>query len=209
MTSSALVVGILGVVLGLIVCLRGYVALRIIISLLGAWAGFILGGVLAAGLTGEPFLGTTLTWVGAIVGAILLGVLAYAFYQVAVLLGMATLGFIIATAVLTALGVENGILIWVVAAAAALIMVVLAIVTDLPAGILIVLTALAGAEITVTGLLVLLQQVEVADLDRGYVPDGGVPAWAGIVALALAVVGIVVQWRGVARDKRMRAAWSR
>jgi hypothetical protein len=141
--------------------------------------------------------------------ALVVGILAVVLGLIVCLRGYVALRIIIATAVLTALGVENGTLVWVVAAAAALIMVVVAIVTDLPAGILIVLTALAGAEIAVTGLLVLLQQVEVADLDRGYVPDGGVPAWAGIVAIALAVAGIVVQWRGVARDKRMRAAWSR
>ncbi|WP_156253668.1 DUF4203 domain-containing protein [Pseudactinotalea terrae] len=206
--GGELVVGIIAVLIGLIVCLRGYVALRIIISLLGAWMGFIFGGALVASVTGEGFLATTFTWVGAIVGALLLGLLAYAFYQVAVLLGMGALGFTIATAVLAALGVDNRALIWIVAGAAALLAIVLAIVTDLPAGILIVLTALAGANIAVTGLLVLLGQLDVADLEAGYVPDGGVPLWAGIVALVLAILGIVVQWRGVARDKRMRAAWA-
>lgn len=206
--GGELVVGIIAVLIGLIVCLRGYVALRIIISLLGAWIGFIFGGALVASVTGEGFLATTFTWVGAIVGALLLGLLAYAFYQVAVLLGMGALGFTIATAVLAALGVDNRALIWIVAGAAALLAIVLAIVTDLPAGILIVLTALAGANIAVTGLLVLLGQLDVADLEAGYVPDGGVPLWAGIVALVLAILGIVVQWRGVARDKRMRAAWA-
>lgn len=206
--GGELVVGIIAVLIGLIVCLRGYIALRIIISLLGAWIGFIFGGALVASVAGEGFLATTFTWVGAIVGALLLGLLAYAFYQVAVLLGMGALGFTIATAVLAALGVDNRALIWIVAGAAALLAIVLAIVTDLPAGILIVLTALAGANIAVTGLLVLLGQLDVADLEAGYVPDGGVPVWAGIVALVLAILGIVVQWRGVARDKRMRAAWA-
>ena len=32
--------------------------------------------------------------------------------------------------------------------------------------------------------------------------------WTRQGYVALAVLGIVVQWRGVARDKRMRAAWS-
>ncbi|WP_420112807.1 hypothetical protein [Pseudactinotalea sp.] len=205
---SAPLVGILGILIGLVVCLRGYAALRVIISLLGAWVGFFLGAGIVASVTGEGFLGAALAWVAAIVGAIVLGALAYAFYQVAVLVGMGSLGFSIATGVLAAIGVDSPALIWLVGGAAALLMVVLAIVTDLPAGILIVLTGLAGANIAVTGLLILLERVALADLQAGQVPDG-VPTWAGIVALVLAIVGIVVQSRSASRERRMRAAWGR
>lgn len=205
--ADALVVGILGILVGVVVCFRGYAALRVIISLLGAWFGFFLGAAVVSAITGDGFLATAFTWAGAIIGAILLAVLAYAFYQVAVLLGMAALGFTIATAVLTALGVDNRLLIWLIAGAAALLLVVLAIATDLPAVILIVLTALAGANIFVIALLVLLRQVGVDELESGYLPDG-VPVWAGILSLAMAVVGIVVQLQGVSRDRRMRAAWA-
>lgn len=205
--GEALVVGILSILVGLVVCLRGYAALRVIISLLGAWVGFFVGAGVVSAVTGDGFLATAFTWIGAIVGAIVLALLAYAFYQAAVILGMGALGFSIATAIMLALGVDNSVVLWLVAGAAALLMIVLALATDLPAGILIVLTALSGANITVTGLLVLLRQIDVADLESGYAPDG-VPIWAGILTLAMAIVGIVVQSRGVARDKRMRAAWA-
>lgn len=203
--SESVVVGIVSVLVGLIVCLRGYVALRIIISLLGAWAGFFLGAGVVAGVTDGGFLGTALAWVAAIVGAIVLGILAYAFYQVAVLLGMGSLGFTIATAVLTAIGVENAVALWVVGAVVAVVLIVLALALDLPAVLLVVLTALAGASIAFSGLLVLLGTVTLPDLAAGRPVD--VPGLWGLAALGLAAVGLVVQLRGVRRD-RMRAAWS-
>jgi hypothetical protein len=205
--NEATAVGIIAILIGLIVCLRGYVALRVIIALLGAWVGFFLGAGLVAGFTDGGFLGATLAWVAAIAGAILLAWLAYAFYQVAVLLGMGALGFAVATGVLAALGVDSPLLLWLIGAAAAVLLVVLALVTDLPAGILIVLTALAGANIAVTGVLLLIGDVTLLQLELGRAPDD-IAAWWGIVAIALAVVGIVVQYRGVNRNRTMRAAWS-
>lgn len=205
--NDGLVIGIIGILVGLLVCLRGYVTLRVIITVLGAWVGFFIGAGIVANLTDEALLATPLGWVGAIVGALVLGALAYAFYQAAVVIGMASLGFSVATGVMTAIGVGNATLIWVVGAVVAVLLAVLALVTDLPAGILIVLTALAGANIAVTGLLLVLELIPLADLEAGRVPDG-VPAWAGVVALALAVVGMIVQSRGVARDRRMRATWA-
>lgn len=205
--NDGLVIGIIGILVGLLVCLRGYVALRVIITVLGAWVGFFVGAGIAANLTGEGLLATPLGGVGAILGALVLGALAYAFYQAAVVIGMASLGFSVATGVMAAVGVDNATLIWVVGAVVAIVLAVLALVTDLPAGILILLTALAGANIAVIGLLLLLERIALADLEAGQAPDG-VPAWAGIVALALAVVGMIIQSRGVARDRRMRATWS-
>jgi len=205
--GEAAVVGVVGIVVGLLVCLRGYVALRVIITVLGAWFGFFLGAGIVANLTGEGLLVGLPGWVGAIVGAIVIGALAYAFYQAAVVIGMASLGFSIATGVMAAIGVDNAGLIWVVGAVVAVLLAVLALVADLPAGILIVLTALAGANITVMGLLLLLELITLAELEAGQAPDG-VPAWAGVIALVLAVVGMIVQFRGVARDRRMRATWA-
>lgn len=205
--NEAIVVGILGLLIGLIVCLRGYATLRVVISLLGAWVGFFVGAGIVAGITSQGFLSSAFAWAGGIVGAIVLALLAYALYQVAVLLGMGALGFSIATGAMAALGVSSPVLVWVIGGAAAVLMVVLAMLTDLPAGILVILTALAGANITLTGLLLLLGHLDIDDLEAVHTPDG-VPLWASGLGLVLAVVGMIVQTRGISRDKDMRAAWA-
>lgn len=200
-------IGIVAMFVGIVVCMYGYKSLRFIITVLGAWVGFFIGAGIVANLTGEPLLATPIAWVGAVVGALVLGALAYAFYQAAVVIGMASLGFSAATGILTAVGVNNATLIWVIGVVVAIALAVLALLADLPAGILIVLTAVAGASIIVTGALLILGRITLAELEAGQAPDG-VPAWAGVVALALAVVGVIVQSRGVARDRRMRATWA-
>lgn len=199
---TTVIIGVLGLAVGLLVCLRGYRALRVIITVLGAWYGFVVGGRVAAAATGEELLTTPLGWVGAIVGALVLGLLAYAIYQLAVLIGMGSLGLAIASTVLTALGVENETVFWVVSIAAALLLVVLALVTDLPAVLLVVLTAIAGAGITISGLLLVLDSSTTTDLGLG----AGVTGWWGLAVIGLAVVGMIVQSRDLSRT-RMRAAW--
>lgn len=205
--DDATAVGIVCLGVGIVVCLRGYVALRAVIALLGAWIGFVLGVGLTAGITGDGFLAATLAWVVGIACAILLGVLAYAFYQVAVLLGMGALGFAVATGVLAALGVDSPLLIWLIGAAAAVLLIVLALALDLPAGLLIVLTAIAGANIAVTGVLLLLGEVTLLHLETGRAP-ADLPVWSGLAVIGLAILGAISQSRGVARSRAMRAAWS-
>jgi len=202
--NEVVVVGIFSILVGLVVCLRGYVALRVIITLLGAWVGFLVGAALMAGFTDDGFLGVTLAWVGAIVGAIVLGLLAFAFYQAAVLLGLGAIGFTVTTGILAAIGVEDTLAL-VLGGVAALLLIVVGLALDLPASILVVLTALSGANITVAGVLLLMGDVRIPEIESGEVL-GDLPAWAVVASLGLTVVGVVVQSRGLART-RMREAW--
>lgn len=204
--NEAAVVGVVGILVGLLVCLRGYAALRVIITLLGAWVGLLLGAAVAAGATGQAAFTTPATWVGAVLGALLLGALAFSLYRAAVIIGTGALGYVVATALAAALGVDGTLALRVIGLVAAVLLAVVALATDLPAVLLVVLTALAGANIAVTGLLLLLQAADLGDLEAGRVP-AAVAVQAGLGTLALAVVGAIVQLRGVRTEQRMRAGW--
>jgi len=54
--------GVLAIIVGIAFCFRGYVAMRLIIPLWGAFSGFILGAGLVASLAGEGFLSSLLGW---------------------------------------------------------------------------------------------------------------------------------------------------
>ena len=205
--SEAVVVGIISIAIGLIVCLSGYVALRVIIALLGAWVGFLAGAALVAAVTDGGFLAATLAWVVAIIGAVVLGLLAYAFYQAAVLLGLGAIGFSIAVGVMAAIGIDSSVVVWLVGCAAAVLLIVLGLALDLPAALLVVLTALAGANMTLTGVMLLTGDLGMLAVETGVIPDD-LPLWSGIAVIVLAIVGILVQSRGLARA-RMREAWQR
>mgnify|MGYP006199470863 CR=1 FL=1 len=99
------VLGILAVLIGLLFCFRGYLAMRLVIPVWGAFAGFMLGAGLVASFADEGFLASALGWLVGAGVAVLFALLAYLYYEVSVLLAMAAIGFAIGTSVMVALGV--------------------------------------------------------------------------------------------------------
>lgn len=51
---SGILLGALAIIAGLIFCFRGYLALRTVIAIWGAFVGFALGSGLASAATGDP-----------------------------------------------------------------------------------------------------------------------------------------------------------
>lgn len=200
------IAGILALVIGLLVAVAGYRALRAMIALLGAVLGLGIGAAAAGGLPPEGTSHTIVTWVVAIVAALLCGWLAYAFYRVAVLLGLAAIGFSIGAGATVALGVRGDWVAWLAGAALAVVLVVIGLVADLPAVLLIVLTGLAGANLAVTGVMLLTGVAHLAGTAAGQPAAAG--WWWGVAALVLALVAIGVQLRSLGRSRApMRAQW--
>lgn len=100
------VVGALAILVGAAFCVRGYLAMRLIIPIWGAFAGFMFGAGIVASFTDEGFLGTALGWVVGIALAVLFAFVAYLYYEVSVFIAMAAVGFAIGTSVMVALGVS-------------------------------------------------------------------------------------------------------
>lgn len=207
---DTIVVGIIAVVIGALLCFRGYVTMRLIISLFGAFVGFLLGAGLVAGITASPFGQLAISWLVGIVGAVIFGVLAYFSYQVAVIIGMAGIGFAIGTSLMAAFGVAPGFATIAVGVLAGGLLALLAITTNLPAVLLVLLTSLAGASITTSGVMILAGAVGVNQLTGEGMTDPTTTGW-GWLALyaALAILGIVAQLRALSGHRRtMRQQWS-
>lgn len=192
------------VALGVVLLVRGYALARVVFALAGALTGWSLGGAVAAWV--EP--GATWTWLLA-TGAALLGAwLAYSFYAVGVVLATAMMGFAVGTAVAGALAAEpGGVLLAGLLGGA--IAVVLALATNLPRLLLVVLTALAGASTLVAGAVRLLGgEVPVLPTLPGLPAMPDLPAlpalpvltldpgaWSSLAVLVLAGFGVLVQLR--------------
>lgn len=204
---DTVVVGIIAVLIGALLCFRGYVTMRLIISLFGAFVGFLLGAGLVAGVTDSGFGQLALSWLVGIVGAVIFGVLAYFSYQIAVVIGLAGIGFTIGTTVMAALGVGSPVATVAVGLLAGALLAVIAIMTDLPAVLLVVLTALAGASITVAGVMVIAGTIGInrltaegvgAEMSRGW--------WWYVLYGGLALLGIIAQLRSRG-PRTMRQQW--
>ncbi|WP_165962917.1 DUF4203 domain-containing protein [Occultella glacieicola] len=204
-----MIVGALALILGLLLCFRGSSAMRGLLALWGAAIGFGLGVVLVAAVADEGYLATGAAWFAAIVLAVVFGALAYAFYAVAVVLAFVSMGYVLGQTIAVAFGVSQVWLLIVLGVLGGLVLGVLAILTNLPELVLIVISALAGAAVAVAGALILLDTLDLDGLTQTQFRIADQPLWY-VVQLVLAVLGIVVQIRYDRRRKlsTVRTSWA-
>lgn len=186
--------GILAIAAGAILCIGGAVALRLAISVWGAFVGFSLGAGLIAALTDERVLAKPLGWVLGLVLAMVFGALAYLYYQVGVVLAAASFGFGLGVSAMVALGVSWNWLILVVALTLGVLVAGVAIRRDLPALLLVVVSAIAGATAVVAGAMLLTGELDRADLSNRRAPELIADDWWWYgLYLAVLVASVVIQ----------------
>ena len=194
---------------GALFCFRGHLAFRIVIPVWGTFVGFSFGAGLVASTSDENFLGSATGWVVAIAFAIMFGLLAYLFYEVAVVLAMASIGFTLGASAMVALDVSWTWLVILVGLAAGTALAAAAIATDLPMLLLMMLSALGGASAITAGLLLLVGSIETGEFDDAGVTTRANEPWAYALYLVLAVAGILVQRRAAGRAHgSMRDSWA-
>lgn len=202
------VLGLVAILVGVAFCFRGYLAMRVIIPLWGAFSGFLLGAGLTASLTGEGFLATVLGWLVGLAVAAVFGALAYLFYEVSVLIAMSGIGFTLGATAMVALGVTWSWLIVLVGVVAGVLLALIAIVADLPMVLLTVLTAAAGATAIVVGTMLVVGVVSIDDLGSATTTSDVDEWWWYAAYVVLTVAGIVAQLRATMQTRgSLRAAW--
>ena len=201
-------VGIVALLTGAVFCFRGYLAMRLVIPMWGAFAGFLLGAGIVSGDAG--FLGNALGWFVGLGLAIVFGVIAYLFYEVSVIFGMMGIGFVLGTSSMVAFGVTWSWLIVLSGVVLAVVLAFVAIVGDLPMVLLTILTALAGASTMVAGLMLLFGAVDLEEFDIGVTTEDVADNWWWFVVYGgLVVGGIIAQFTDVDRRREsLREAWA-
>jgi hypothetical protein len=198
---------LLSILGGAFFCFAGYRAFRIIIPLWAAFVGFSLGAGVAAAISGDAFLATTASWLVGVVGGVAFAFIAFAVYEAAVALAMASIGFTLGASAMVALDVRWSWLVVLAGVVAGCALAVAAIALDLPAVLLLVLTALGGASAITGGIMLLTGAVNTADFDDGGASDHvSASGWWFVLYIAIAAAGVVSQRRamgtitGTARD---------
>jgi hypothetical protein len=203
-----IVVGTIALLTGAVFCFRGYLAMRLVIPLWGAFAGFMLGAGIVSGDAG--FLGNALGWAVGLGLALLFGIIAYLYYEVSVIVGMMGIGFVLGTSLMVALGVTWSWVIVLFGVVLAVVLAVVAIVGDLPMVLLTVLTALAGASTMIAGLMLLFGTVDVRDFNVGVTTKNVADNWWWFVIYGgLVVGGLIAQFTDIDRRRdTLREAWA-
>ena len=169
MVFQDFLIGALVMLVGLAFCFVGYRFFRILITIWGFFAGFNLGTAAMTSLFNNAFLGTTTGIVLGLVIGLVFAALAYFFYYFAVVLLGASAGYTLGSGLIGAIGLNNPGFVSVIVG------VVLAV---------------------VFAFLILFGQVKVAYLQYGDAVALVKASWFwSIVAIALAVVGFLAQWR--------------
>lgn len=204
-----IIVGLLAIAAGLAFCFRGYLLMRLMIPIWGFFVGFAMGAGLISSATDRAFLGTVLAWIVGVVLGLLFAFIAYTYYAVAIVLAMASVGYLLGAALMVALDVEWNWLIVTVGIVVGLLLAVAAIVSDLPTTVLTVLTALGGATAIVGGIMLLANRVDAEDLGEGSVTAAINAGWGWwLLHLALAFAGILAQVTATAQVRAsIRESW--
>lgn len=205
-----IVLGVLAVLVGVAFAARGYLTMRLIIPLWGAFTGFVLGAGAVAAITSDGFLGGLLSWLGGMALALVFALLAYTYYEVSVLIAMAAIGFALGSSLMVALNVSWSWAIILGGVVVGTLLAMVALVADLPMLLLTVLTATAGSTAVVAGTMLLVGTVTTDELASTSIAERiqDAPGW-WVLYLVVAVVGIVVQLRTLGSIRgTLREQWS-
>ncbi len=199
MAFQDFLIGALILLAGAAFCFVGYRFFRILIAIWGFFAGFNLGtAAMTALFTNSPFLGTTTGIVLGLVIGVVFALLAYFFYYFAVVLLGASAGYDLGSGLIGAISSNLQVVAFIVGVVLAVVFALVILLFNLPKLLIMVFTALGGAVAMLAGLLILLGQVKVAYLQYGDAVALVRASWFwSIVAIVLAVVGFLAQWRSM------------
>ena len=203
-TLQGVLIGLLALAIGLALVFRGFKLFMLLLPLLGFIAGFLLGAGLIEAIAGDGFLATLLGWGAGLVLGVIMAVLSYLYYWLAVGVLGGFIGYQVTLGLLAWIGFsETGIIPMLIAFVVALGVGVAFLLLNMPTVVAIVGTAIAGAGLAVAGLALALGLAPTEGLTDGVF---GIYAseelgWVGIVLLAgLALGGMLLQARDLTPD---------
>lgn len=205
---SDILIGILAVLVGAVFCFRGFLAMRFVISIWGAFAGLNLGAALVAVINNEGFLVSALGWTVGIVLAVVFSVLAYLYYAVAVTMAMASVGFFLGAGGMVALGVTWNWVVVLVGAVVGLALALLTLAIDLPAMLLVLVSVLGGAVAIVGGVMLLVGTLNTSDFSVATTTDTiKVEWWWYAMYVVLLCFGLLAQMKMMGQERQLRQQW--
>ena len=156
---EVLIFFLFAVVIGLMFTFFGYPFFRLLLPIWAFFAGLFFGVQGLMDLLGPGFISFSLSLIVGFALALFLALVAYAAYSLAVYLFGITVGYVLGSGLMMALGFEPGLITFFVGAAFAIGLIALFVKGNMPRFLIIVLTASAGSMAVMSGIFVLFGQV--------------------------------------------------
>jgi len=182
---------------GLAVCFNGYRWFLILLPIWGFFFGFGLGAQTLQAIFGVGFVATVTSWVLGFLVGLIFAVLSYLFYAIGVALFAGSFGYALGVGLLGAIGLEFGILVWVISVVLGIIVAAVTILLNIQKWIVILATSFGGAGIIAGTIGLMLGGANNAAV-LGQNPARAViqSSWLLILLfLVLGVLGFIGQWR--------------
>lgn len=196
MTLTTIAISLILFLVGGTFCFTGYRFFHWLIPIWGFVAGFLITATVIRDLYGGGFLATAAGWAFGVVIGLLVAVVAFTFYYVAVVILGASLGFTLGVGLVSLFGAQPGWLSVLVGVIVAVDVAMVVVFFDLPKALIVLFSALSGAGAIISGALLLFGQISLDSLRNGVVGDLIRGTWVWFVAyLILALIGVIVQSR--------------
>jgi hypothetical protein len=185
---------------GSVLLLSGYRFFMFLLPIWGFFFGFGLGAQAVQAAFGDAFLSSVTSWVVGFVVALIFALLSYLFYFAAVALIGGSLGYTLAVGLLEAIGLNFGLLVWLIALVVGVVFAIGVIVLNIQKWVVIIATAWLGAGLILGTFLYLFggAPAQQASLNLVRVAIQGSPFWT-IAFIVLAAIGIVAQYQSTRR----------
>lgn len=185
---------LIALLFGLALTFSGYRLFLVLLPIWGFFFGLALGAQTLQALFGVGFLATITSWVvGFLVGAFF-AVLSYLFYIVAVAIIAGSAGYALAVGLLTWIGLDFGLIVWLIGIVAGVALAAVAIFFNLQKWVIVIATAIAGVGAIIGTFLLLFYPAAQVMENPVRLALQASPLLA-ILGLVLVVFGIVVQAR--------------
>jgi hypothetical protein len=196
MSFELLCMSLIGLLFGLAVAYGGYRLFLILLPIWGFFFGFGLGAQTLQVIFGVGFLSTITSWIVGFIVGLIFAVLSYLFYIVAVALLSGSFGYSLAVGILTAIGLNFGLIVWLIGIVAAIALAVIVLALNIQKYAIIVITAAAGTGVIIFTILASVGGLTPAQLARSPVLTAIQDSfWWLLFFIVVAGAGIVFQLR--------------
>ena len=135
-----------------------------LLPIFGFFFGLAFGAHSVQALFGDGFFATTSSWVVGFFVGLLFSVASYLVWVFAVAIAAGSLGYTIATGLLTWIGLDLGVLVWLVGVALGVVFALAALMLNLQKLVVIVATAMVGAGAILGTFVALFSSQEAAQI---------------------------------------------
>jgi len=187
--------GMIALLFGLVLAFAGYRLFLILLPIWGFFFGFGLGAQSIQALFGDAFLATITSWVVGFIVAAVFAILAYLFYVFAVALVSFSLGYAATVGLLTAIGMQWGLIVWLAAVVVGVVLGFVVLRFNIQKLVIEFATAFLGAGAIVGVFLALFGGLPSSELVQNPVAVAlkNSPFWM-LVFIILGIVAFVVQY---------------